>query len=85
MDRTVFEPSKFMWESTPGVLFKEVKTTRLVIPDEWPEFPMTPGTYYFAITARDAMMNQSDPLILEATLKFTPPPAPPRGGIRIIY
>ena len=85
-DKAIFDLENFLWEATPGVIFRVVEgKTELIIPDEWPEFPKSPGIYYVGITSRDEMMNQSDPLLLKGVFKFTPPPAPHRGGIRIIY
>jgi len=81
-DRTLLEPEHFSWETTPGVISKLVTgKTELIIPDEWPEFPMEPGTYYIGITSKDDLGNQSDPFLLSGAFKFFAPPAPPRGGI----
>ena len=81
-DRNVFEPSNFSWEATPGIICKAVNgKTDLIIPDEWPEFPKEPGTYYIGITSRDDLGNQSDPILLSGHFKFVAPPAPSRGGI----
>jgi len=81
-DRTLLEPDRFSWETTPGILSKRViGKTELIIPDEWPEFPTEPGTYYIGITSRDDLGNQSDPFLLSGSFKFLAPPAPSRGGI----
>jgi len=81
-DGALFDPEKFSWEATPGVIFKHVTgKTELIIPDEWPEFPMKPGTYHIGITARDEVGNQSDPFLSAGQFKFFPPPMPSRGGI----
>jgi len=81
-DKTLLEPGRFSWETTPGVLSKMViGKTELIIPDEWPEFPTEPGTYYIGITSRDDLRNESDPFLLSGPFKFLAPPAPSRGGI----
>ncbi len=81
-DRTLLEPDRFSWETTPGIISKLVTgKTELIIPDEWPEFPMEPGTYHIGITSRDDLGNQSDPFLLSGAFKFFAPPSPPRGGI----
>ena len=81
-DRTLLEPGRFSWETTPGILSKLViGKTEVIIPDEWPEFPTEPGTYYIGITSRDDLGNQSDPFLLSGVFKFLAPPAPSRGGI----
>jgi DNA-binding NarL/FixJ family response regulator len=81
-DRTLLEPDHFSWEATPGIISKPViGKTDLIIPDEWPEFPTEPGTYYIGITSRDDLGNQSDPFLLSGAFKFFAPPAPSRGGI----
>ena len=81
-DRSIFDSPNFSWESTPGVVSKLVNgKTEVIIPDEWPEFPAEPGNYHIGITSRDDVGNQSDPLLSSGLFKFTPPPAPSRGGI----
>jgi len=81
-DRTKFDPNYFSWEGTPGILSKQVAgKTELLIPDEWPEFPAEPGTYYIGITSRDEVGNQSDPFLSSGQFKFLPPPPPPKGGV----
>jgi hypothetical protein len=81
-DRTLLEPDHFSWETTPGIVSKQViGRTELIIPDEWPEFPTEPGTYHIGITSRDDVGNQSDPFLLSGLFKFFAPPAPSRGGI----
>jgi hypothetical protein len=55
--------------------------TELIIPDEWPDFPKEPGTYYIGITSRDDVGNQSDPFLFSGLFKFPAPPAPSKGGI----
>jgi hypothetical protein len=81
-DRSSFDPNHFSWETTPGIVFKPVTgKTELVIPDEWPEFPIEPGTYYIGITSRDEVGNQSDPFLSSGPFKFLAPPSPPTGGI----
>ena len=81
-DRTLLEPDRFSWETTPRIISKLViGKTDLVIPDEWPEFPTEPGTYYIGITSRDDLGNQSDPFLLSGAFKFSAPPAPSRGGV----
>jgi hypothetical protein len=72
-DRTLLEPDRFSWETTPRILLKlVVGKTEVFIPDEWPEF---------AVTSRDDLGNQSDPFLLSGPFKFLAPPAPSRGGI----
>lgn len=81
-DRTIFEPDNFLWESTPGIITKPVLgKTEVIVPDEWPEFPKEPGTYYIGIASKDELENQSDPFLLSGLFKFLAPPAPLRGGI----
>jgi len=81
-DSTVFESGRFLWEGTPGILFKPVVgKTELIVPDEWPEFPAARGTYHIGITSRDEVGNESDPLLSSGQFKFSAPPAPSRGGI----
>jgi hypothetical protein len=81
-DRAIFEPDRFSWETTPGIISKLViGKTELVIPDGWPEFPTESGTYHIGITSRDDIGNQSAPLLLSGLFKFLAPPAPLRGGI----
>jgi CheY-like chemotaxis protein len=80
--RTIFEPDNFSWEATPGIILKPViGKTEVILPDEWPEFPKEPGTYYIGITSRDDLGNQSDPFLLSGRFKFLASPAPSRGGI----
>jgi hypothetical protein len=84
-DRTIFDPKNFRWEATQGVMFKIViGKTELILPDEWPEFPMERGIYYIGITAKDEVGNESSPLILEGLFKFIPPQPPPNGGIEYL-
>ena len=81
-DSSVFNPHTFSWETTPGVLYKQVSgKTELIIPDEWPEFPSESGTYHLGITSKDDCGNQSDPFVSSAPFKFHSPPSPSRGGI----
>jgi hypothetical protein len=81
-DRNIFEPSHFSWEATPGIMIKVVTgKTELIIPDEWPEFPSEPGTYYIGIASRDEVGNQSDPFLSEGVFKFISPPPPSNAGI----
>jgi len=78
----IIDPANFCWENTPGIIYKPVVgKTELIIPDEWPEFPTTPGTYHIAITSKDDMGNQSDPYLLSGLFKFLAPPSPSKGGI----
>ena len=80
--RTTFEPDNFLWETTPGIISKPVVgKTELILPDEWPEFPSEPGTYYIGITSRDDLGNQSNPFLLSGRFKFLAPPAPSTCGI----
>jgi hypothetical protein len=81
-DPAHFEPNHFLWEATAGMISKPVGgKTELIIPDEWPEFPTEPGTYYIGITSKDEVGNQSDPFVFSGQLKFLAPPSPSRGGI----
>ncbi len=81
-ERGNFDPNHFSWETTPGIISKPVTgKTELVIPDEWPEFPTEPGTYFIGITSRDEVGNQSDPFLSSGPFRFLAPPPPPKGGI----
>ncbi len=81
-NRTIFEPDNFLWEATPGIISKQViGKTEVILPDDWPEFPKEPGTYYIGITSKDDMGNQSTPFIVPGSFKFLAPPAPSQGGI----
>ncbi len=81
-DDTLFDPERFLWEATPGIISKHVTgKTELIIPDEWPEFPTKPGTYHIGITAQDEVGNQSDPFLSAGQFKFFSPPMPSKGGI----
>jgi hypothetical protein len=77
------DPAKFLWEDTAGMIFKPVvgKTTQLVIPDEWPEFPTRQGVYHIAVTSRDNVGNESDPLFLSGVFSLVAPASPSKGGI----
>ena len=75
-------PGDFLWENTPGMISKlVVGKAEIIIPDEWPEFPISPGTYQIGITARDDVGNQSDPFVLSGLFRFVAPRSPLRGGI----
>ena len=77
-----FDPDNFLWEATPGIISKEViGKTEVILPDDWPEFPREPGTYYIGITSKDDLGNQSNPFIVSGSFKFLAPPAPSQGGI----
>jgi len=77
--------ANFSWEATPGIVFKTITgKTELIIPDEWPEFPTEPGTYYIGITSKDEAGNQSDPFLSSGPFKFLAPPPPPTGGIETL-
>jgi hypothetical protein len=82
-ENKVADPAGFSWEDTAGMIFKPVvgKTTELVIPDEWPEFPRQPGVYHIAVTSKDVAGNQSDPLFLSGVFSFVAPASPSKGGI----
>jgi hypothetical protein len=81
-ERVIFEPDNFLWETTPGIISKRViGKTEVILPDDWPEFPKEPGTYYIGITSRDDSGNQSDPFLVSGSFKFLAPPAPSQGGI----
>ena len=84
-DSTTFDPNRFAWEATQGIISKAVEgRTELIIPDEWPEFPAQAGIYYIGITSRDDTGNQSDPFVSSGLFKFLPPPSPKKGGIESI-
>jgi hypothetical protein len=81
-NRNIFDPSNFSWESTDGMISKVVtERTELIIPDEWPEFPKDPGTYFIGITSKDDVGNQSDPFLSQGVFKFISPPPPSNGGV----
>ncbi len=82
-DSTAAGPAKFLWGDTVGMVFKQVagKTTELVIPDEWPEFPRQSGVYHIAVTSRDDVGNESDPLFLSGVFSLIAPESPSKGGI----
>ena len=83
-DRTIFEPTQFLREATQGIISKEVAgKIELIIPDEWPEFPMEPGTYHIGVTFRDCAANESDPLLLVGQFKFFALAAPVCCGYEI--
>jgi hypothetical protein len=78
----IYDPTKFLWENTPGIISKLViEKTELIAPDEWPEFPKEPGIYHIGITSRDDVGNQSNPFLLSGQFKFLAPPTPLKGGI----
>lgn len=75
----------FSWEETSSMISKlVVDKTELIIPDEWPEFPAQAGTYHIAVTSRNEVGNQSDPLLLSGVFNFIAPTCPARGGIESI-
>jgi len=81
-DNKIIDPARFSWGNTSGIISKRVSgKTELIIPDEWPEFPTRPGIYYIAITSRDHVENQSDPLLLSGVFSFVAPASPSKGGI----
>jgi len=81
-DDKICDPATFLWEDTPGIVFKPViGKTELTVPDEWPEFPREPGTYHIGIVSRDDVGNQSNPFLLSGLFKFLAPPSPSKGGI----
>ena len=81
-DDKIHDPAKFLWENTSDIVFKPViGKTELIVPDEWPEFPKGPGTYYIGITSTDDAGNQSDPFLLSGLFKFFAPPPPTKSGI----
>ena len=82
LDEKPIDPSAFSWEETTSMISKlVVDKTELIIPDEWPEFPAQSGTYHLAVTARNDVGNQSDPLFLSGVFDFMAPGRPARGGI----
>jgi hypothetical protein len=81
-DQSVFAPGNFKWEATKGIVFREITDgTKLIVPEDWPEFPSKPGTYYIGITSKDEVGNQSDPFVSSGLFRFSPPAAPSRGGV----
>ncbi len=81
-DDKLYDPAKFLWEKTPGIVSKPVTgKTELIIPEEWLEFPKEPGTYHIGIASRDDAGNQSAPFMLSGLFKFVAPPPPSKGGI----
>jgi hypothetical protein len=81
-DSDLLNPGNFAWEATPEISYKLVNgKTELIIPDEWPEFPIEPGTYHIAIASKDEVGNQSDPFLSSGLFKFLAPPSPKNGGI----
>jgi hypothetical protein len=72
-EKTLFEKNNFMWDATPGIIFKVVMGKT--------EFPIEQGTYYIGITSRDDTGNQSDPFLSSGLFKLFPPPPPKKGGI----
>lgn len=84
-DRKAFEPTKFLRENTPGIISKRVGgKTELIIPDEWPEFPMELGFYHIRIIAQDRAGNEKGPFLSMGLFRFLRPPAPVKGGIEIL-
>jgi hypothetical protein len=76
------DPARFSWGKTSGMISRTVSgKTSLVIPDEWPEFPIQPATYHIAVVSKDEMGNQSDPFLMSGRFKFIAPPPPEKGGI----
>jgi hypothetical protein len=72
-DRAIFEPDTFLWETTPGIISKRViGKTEVILPDDWPEFPKEPGTYYIGITSRDDLGNQSNPFLVSGSFNSLP-------------
>jgi hypothetical protein len=81
-DDKIYDPTKFLWESTPDIVSKPIiGKTEVIVLDEWPEFPKEPGTYHIGITSKDDVGNQSDAFLLSGQFKFLAPPAPSKGGI----
>ncbi len=81
-DNTLFDPGRFSWAATPGIISTEVAgKTELIIPDEWHEFPLEQGTYYIGITAKDEVGNESDPFLSSGLFKLSAPPSPSKGAI----
>ena len=82
-DKDLNDPDEFSWQDTPEIISKPVVgKTELILPDEWPEFPVNPGIYHIAITSRDDRGNQSAPfLLLGLFTKFLAPLSPSKGGI----
>jgi hypothetical protein len=84
-DPTRFDSTQFSWERTPGVISRTLDgKTELIIPDEWPDFPAEPGTYYVGITSKDDAGNQSDPFVSSGVFKFIPLSPPTKGGIETL-
>ena len=81
-DGDAIDGTNFLWENTPGVIFRPViGKTELIIPDDWLAFPSQLGIYHIAITAKDDLGNESDPYVLSGLFKFLAPPSPAKGGI----
>jgi hypothetical protein len=81
-DPDKFDATQFSWERTQGIVSRAVVgKTELIIPDEWPEFPAEPGTYYVGVTSKDDLGNQSDPFVSSGVFRFVPLPPPTKGGI----
>ncbi len=81
-DGNFIDPANFFWEDTPSIIFKPViGKSEVIIPDEWPEFPISPGTYHIAITSKDDVGNQSDPFLLSGLFRFVAPRSPSKGGV----
>ena len=73
-DGKIYDPIKFLWENTPDIVSKPViGKTELIVPDEWPEFPKEPGTYHIAITSRDDVGNQSEPVLVVGAIQVSCP------------
>ncbi len=82
-DKDLAGPDELSWQDTSGLISKPViGKTELILPDEWPEFPVNPGIYHIAITSKDDRGNQSAPfLLLGLFTKFLAPSPPSGGGI----
>ena len=82
-ENRAIDPAKFLWQDTANMVFKKIagRTTEVVVPDEWPEFPRKSGVYHIAVTSRDDAGNESDPLFLSGTFSLVAPASPPKGGI----
>lgn len=81
----LINPARLSWRDTPGMISKlVVDGTELVLREDWPEFPITPGTYHIAVTARDDAGNESDPLLLIGSFSFIAPATPSKGGVDIL-
>ena len=85
LEEKPIDRATFSWGDTPSMISKLiVGKNELIIPDEWPEFPSHAGTYHIAVTSRNEVGNQSDPLFLSGVFNFIAPISPTKGGIESV-